>query len=68
MGVLAIFTYEFDSATLAFQEANCPLVTLSDYSTLTTVAVESAYVSPIDQQTLVQWRQNPKQWSAQWER
>jgi hypothetical protein len=34
---------------------------------MTQVAIESAYVSPADQETLKLWRQNPKQWSAQWE-
>lgn len=67
VGVLAIFSYEFESAKIAFQQANCPLETLSNYSTMTQVAITSAYVGPEDQETLHQWRQNPKQWSAQWE-
>lgn len=67
VGVLAIFSYEFESAKSAFQQANCPLETLSNYSTMTQVALESAYVGPEDQETLRQWRQDPKQWSAQWE-
>lgn len=67
VGVLAIFSYEFASAQLAFQQANCLLETLSDYSTLTKVAVESAYVGAEDQETLRQWRQDPKQWSALWQ-
>lgn len=67
VGVLAIFSYEFEAATLAFQQANCPLETLSNYSTMTQVAITSAYVGPEDQETLNQWRQNPKEWSAQWE-
>lgn len=65
VGVLAIFTYEFDAAKTSFQQADCQLETLSDYSTMTQVAVESAYVSPTDQETLRLWRQDPKQWSAQ---
>lgn len=67
VGVLAIFSYEFDAAKVAFQEADCHLETLSNYSIMTQVAIESAYVSPADQETLKLWRQNPKQWSAQWE-
>lgn len=66
VGVLAIFSYEFDGAKASFNQADCRLETLSDYSTMTQVAVESAYVSPADQETLKLWRQDPKQWSAQW--
>ena len=66
VGVLAIFSYEFDGAKASFNQAECRLETLSDYSTMTQVAVESAYVSPADQETLKLWRQDPKQWSAQW--
>jgi orotate phosphoribosyltransferase len=67
VGVLAIFSYEFDAAKTSFEQAECPLETLSNYSAMTQVAVESAYVSSVDQETLRLWRQDPKQWSAQWE-
>lgn len=67
VGVVAIFSYEFDAAKIAFQKAACPLETLSNYSIMTQVAIESAYVSPTDQETLKLWRHDPKQWSAQWE-
>lgn len=67
VGVLAIFSYEFEAAKIAFQQANCSLETLSNYSIMTEVAIASAYVGPEDQETLHQWRQNPKLWSAQWE-
>ncbi len=66
-GVLAIFTYEFPAAQEAFAQAGCPLETLSNYSTLTEVAIESNYVSAADQATLRQWRENPRLWSAQWQ-
>lgn len=65
VGVLAIFSYEFEVAKTSFQQADCQLETLSNYSTMTQVALESAYVSPADQETLKLWRQDPKQWSAQ---
>lgn len=64
VGVLAIFTYEFKSATTAFQQANCRLETLSNYSILTQVALDTAYIEAQDLDILREWRQDPQQWSA----
>lgn len=40
LGVVAIFTYGLPNAAAAFQEKNIPYVTLTDYETLTEVALE----------------------------
>lgn len=61
-GMVAIFTYGFDVALKNFEEAKCPLVTLTDYNTLITQALESKYISVDDLESLRDWRQNPATW------
>lgn len=61
-GMVAIFTYGFDTASKNFQEANCNLVTLSDYETLIKQAITSKYISEKDMHSLQEWRNNPAVW------
>lgn len=61
-GMAAIFTYGFDLSTSQFRLANCPLITLTDYNTLITQALESDYISVDDLESLREWRQNPEVW------
>ena len=65
VGVLAIFTYGFERAKLAFQEANCKMATLSHYDALLKQATARKHISPEHQITLQAWRDDPKAWSAQ---
>ena len=46
-----------------FDEADCKLVTLSDYSALIEEAVESSYITEKDHDSLMEWRSNPQAWS-----
>jgi orotate phosphoribosyltransferase len=64
VGVLAIFSYNFDEAGNAFSDANCKLITLSDYDILIMEAIKEKYISIEHQNTLVEWRKNPKTWVA----
>ncbi|MNI60830.1 Orotate phosphoribosyltransferase [compost metagenome] len=59
LGVLAIFSYQLDKATDAFQSAGIPLQTLSNYSTLLDVAVELGKIPEQDLALLRSWRENP---------
>jgi len=59
LGVLAIFSYQLDKATTAFEEAGIPLQTLSNYTALMDVAVELGYVQAEDLATLKAWREDP---------
>lgn len=63
LGMLAIFTYNFDIAEQSFKSINCKLVTLSDYNALINVAVNSNYISEKDVESLSKWRLNPSEWS-----
>ncbi len=62
VGVLAIFSYDFDDATQLFEQNNCPLITVTGYNTLLQEAVSMGYISADDKQTLEDWRTNPKTW------
>lgn len=61
-GMAAIFTYGFDLSIANFRAANCPLITLTDYNTLITQALESDYINVNDLESLRDWRQNPALW------
>jgi len=62
IGMAAIFTYGFEIAEKAFQDAKLPLLTLSNYSSLIDVAVEKQIIDSSDLESLKIWRQNPSQW------
>ena len=61
-GLAAIFSYGFDVATQNFKQANCPFVTLSNYSALIKYAEEHQYIIDKDVAILKQWRENPEDW------
>lgn len=63
-GVIAIFTYGFDQAKKAFQDADCQLDTLTNYSILLDEALKTNYIRAEDLLTLQEWRQDPKAWSS----
>ncbi|MEM8557872.1 MAG: orotate phosphoribosyltransferase [Bacteroidota bacterium] len=63
VAVLAIFTYGFDEAQVAFDDAGIPLVTLTDFETLIAVAVESGALTDEQVVTLRNWRENAAAWS-----
>lgn len=60
LGVMAIFTYEFQQAQQAFADRSLPLHTLSDYSTLVELARRENRITEKDLQLLMQWRENPQ--------
>lgn len=56
VGVIAIFTYNFEKAKKAFEMANCPLVTLSSYDVMIREALAIKYINLIDVDQLTTWR------------
>lgn len=60
--LIAIFTYGFDVSENAFADANCPLITLTDYEVMIEQAVESGYVTEEDVTSLKEWRKSPDTW------
>ncbi|NEW05304.1 orotate phosphoribosyltransferase [Paenibacillus sp. SYP-B3998] len=59
LGVLAIFSYQLDKATEAFEAADMPLHTLSNYTKLLEVALEKGKIKEEDMALLQSWRANP---------
>lgn len=62
MGMLAIFTYEFERAAAGFAAQGCKLDTLGNYSTLIETALSSGYIGESELETLKRWRTDPSGW------
>jgi orotate phosphoribosyltransferase len=65
-GMLAIFTYQMETAKKNFEEKKCQLITLSNYETLIHKAIEEKYISEEDLNSLMEWRKDQQAWSDQW--
>lgn len=65
VGVLAIFSYEFEQASRNFADANCGFATLSNYSALLPEAISGDYITSAEAEMLRQWSNNPAEWYAQ---
>ena len=61
-GLAAIFTYGFKQASENFKNADCPFITLTDYSVLIEQALNSNYVTESDLAPLQNWRESPSTW------
>ena len=62
IGMVAIFTYNFQHAIDNFKKANIELTTLSRYQTLIDTAVEIGEVTSDQVATLMKWREDPASW------
>jgi len=62
IGMCALFTYGFPAAAEAFEKANLPLYTISDYTALMEVAEEKQLIRAEEKATLEQWRLHPAEW------
>ena len=64
-GMIAIFTYGFETAKTNFEEKKVELHTLSSYDYLIEQAMDTGYVKEEQLKTLKEWRTDPSQWTAQ---
>jgi orotate phosphoribosyltransferase len=62
LGMISIFSYGFDVAVKNFEDADVPLVSLSDYSKLLSFALENKYISEQELISLKAWRVDPANW------
>jgi orotate phosphoribosyltransferase len=62
LGLGAIFTYGFEKAVKAFEQANCKFFTLSNYEILLDKAIEDNYVKPEERDELINWYKDPEAW------
>lgn len=63
LGMMALFSYEFDIADNNMKNANIELSTLSGYGALIDTAIKSHYIKPEHEELLKQWRVEPQHWS-----
>lgn len=63
-GMVSIFTYGFDVAAAAFENAGIPYYSLTNYETLIKLAVEKQVVKEDELNTLLNWRRNPAAWQG----
>ena len=62
VGMVSIFNYGFAIAEKAFADAHVPYESLTNYSSLITLALEKGIVKKELEEILLQWRKNPAVW------
>ena len=62
LGMVAIFSYNFDVARRSFEYSNCELRTLTNYDKLIEEALACKYIKEEEMETLRQWRYRPEIW------
>lgn len=62
IGMVASYTYGFDVAKKAFEEANVRLITLTNYEAVVKAAVASGYIQEDAVEVLDTWRKDPAHW------
>ena len=64
VGMVSIFTYGFPHADEAFANAGITYKSLTNYSSLISLAVEKGQVSLKTEQLLLEWRKDPANWKG----
>jgi orotate phosphoribosyltransferase len=62
LGMISIFNYGLDVAAKNFEEANVPLISLSDFTHLISYALEQKYITQEQLISLKAWRVDPANW------
>lgn len=62
VGMVASYTYGFDVAKKAFDEANVKLITLTNYEAVVAEALNTGYIQLSDVELLHSWRKDPANW------
>ena len=63
LGMIALFSYGFSVVKNNFEKAGVQLHTLSDYDHLIEFARNNKTIEKSQQETLVNWRKDPSNWS-----
>ncbi len=64
MGMVSIFTYSFNTAVEALQNAGVTYNSLTNYPTLIQLAIEKGIVTPEQEGILLKWKDDPSSWSG----
>ena len=62
VGMVASYTYGFDVAKKAFEDANVKLITLTNYEAVVSEALSTGYIQSSDVELLHSWRKDPANW------
>jgi orotate phosphoribosyltransferase len=62
IGMVSIFSYGFEAATIACEQAGIPVLSLTNYPVMVDLAIERGIIQAEDQKTLLNWRENPSEW------
>lgn len=65
IGMCALFTYGFEAAETAFEQAMVPLRTISNYQALMELAAEQKMIQEDQRSVLEQWRIDPANWTGE---
>lgn len=64
IGMVAAYTYGFDTAKEAFQKAKVKLITLTNYEAVIEVALQTGYITENQIALLDSWRKSPATWNG----
>ncbi|WP_226675479.1 orotate phosphoribosyltransferase [Mesobacillus jeotgali] len=64
LGVVSIFTYGLEKGIQQLKTANVNSYSLTDFTTLATIAEEKGLITNENQKSLVKWQKNPAEWLA----
>ncbi len=64
VGLVALFTYGFESAKQRFAAQGIPVFTLSNFDTLCEVAADEGYISPEELEDVKRFATDPESWGA----
>lgn len=64
IGMVSIFNYGFEIADKAFKTADIPYHSLTNYPTLIELAIQKGIITASDENTLLNWRLNPANWTG----
>ncbi len=64
VGMVSIFTYGFDVAEKAFEEAGVPYRSLTNYANLVALATDKGMVPENLLPVLLKWREDPANWTG----
>ena len=63
MGMVAMFTYDFEKAITTFKEEELKLITLTNYHAMIEAALATQYIKDEDVDTLELWHEKPENWT-----
>jgi orotate phosphoribosyltransferase len=63
-GLVSIFSYQFDAAQKAFNEAGVAYESLTNYPILLNLASQKGIIKPNEEEILLKWRSDPANWGG----